>query len=373
MLDDMNHISNQLKGFYWYLLATIGSLGIAYKWALGALTNSSIEIKGNTLLLNKQIACMQAGLPDCSQITGFQNAVATMSTSSMSTDYKLIIVMLICLVGNLILWTICEYAISHGFLFRFIQTKTAKIERLFYANKFYHFRTNPLITLKKTNRDPSLKEQFFKDCDKCEDEDTTKCKEKENKTCLIIDHLLPDQFVPIYWGCLMLLVTNMAVLAFILMIHAKPEFSFLKNKLYALSWAGALSFPFIWKILAYYMYKTEKFITSTCEFKILLKNKKPFFSITKLNAWTMIFSALIGIVGFPFLNLINYGIMTIPIGIFSFYSLPVFIAAIVFLLRNVFLLRKLIEYKTPFDKNKNEYTYKGNFLKATWAKFEFVI
>ena len=297
MLDDMNHISNQLKGFYWYLLATIGSLGIAYKCALGVLTST--------------------------EITSNQNVIATLHSSSPSPDNKLIIVMLICFIGNLILWTICEYAISHGFLFRFIQTKTAKIEQLFNENTFCHFISNPLITLKKTLRDPSLKEQYFKDCSECKYKHEKKC--QENETCLLIDHLLPDQFIPIYWGCLMLLFTNMVVLTFILSIYSSADSNFIKNGDDALYWAGALSFPFIWKILTYYMYKTEKFISSTCEFKILQNNIDSFFRIDIWFKAILIIIAFIAIIVI-YRNQFHFEIMLIPIGIFYYYSLPIFFA-----------------------------------------------
>ena len=86
LTDNLNHISDDLLKAKWFFLAAIAAVGIAYEKILSILANHT-------------------------QIWfGF---------------------VAVCLVGNIIFWLISEYTLSHAFLFRFIQSKLAKIEQVF--------------------------------------------------------------------------------------------------------------------------------------------------------------------------------------------------------------------------------------------------
>ncbi len=139
MLNNLNQISGQIKGFYWYFLASIGALGIGYKTILA----DDIQ-----RLCLGQKACLIIG---------------------------------ICLISNIVFWLIGEYAVSHGFLYRFIQAKAARAQKKAWNSDF--------LTKDSANASKYI---------------TT----KGEANYFYIDNLLPDQFVPIYFAATWMIYLN---------------------------------------------------------------------------------------------------------------------------------------------------------------------
>lgn len=194
MVENLNRISDDLLKSYWHFLATIAALGTAYKYAY--------------------------------------------------EHQEFIFV--ICLVGNIIFWLIGEYALSHGFLFRFIQTKMAKIEKQYYTDA-------PKI------KDPTDISNFIAT--------------SNDKKYLQMDHVIPDQFIPIYWASIWLLIINTV---FAIFFYTCEKSMLIKIAL-ALS-----SLLLIWKLYIYYLYKIKKFIGDLCDFKFFIRKnskKKDLFAI----------------------------------------------------------------------------------------------
>jgi hypothetical protein len=156
--------------------------------------------------------------------------------------------------GNITFWIINEYVISHGFLFRFIQVKAARIEEIFYKDP----------GLKKTIKDPSKIDNYYEE---------EKRKGEEGIGKLKIEFIIPDQFVPVYWASIWAIVINTFVAAFLATDGTLKLESILSFSLTAL--------PFIWKITDYHLYKIRKFLKENCEFKVVRKTmnsgKQDFF------------------------------------------------------------------------------------------------
>ncbi len=199
MIENMNRISDDLLKAYWYFLATIAAVGMAYYKVI---------------------------------------------------HYDLIPVgiVIISLVGNIVFWKISEYSLSHGFLFRYVQVKTAKIEK-----KIYRGIDNQLY---RTIKDPTKIENFIRP--------------DGNKYILDMNHLIPDQFIPLYWASLWVIIINTVAGCFLLNLRKNIScwwyFSFL-----------FISFPFISKLWRYYLYKIRKFIEHNCEFDIKTQYNENFF------------------------------------------------------------------------------------------------
>lgn len=102
MVENLNKISDDLLKAKWNFLASISAIGLAYKY-----------------VLDKYIWDL----------------------------HKEYLFFVICLIGNLIFWMLSEYAISHGFLFRYIQAKAAKIEKEAYTEEEFQIAIKSVLDL----------------------------------------------------------------------------------------------------------------------------------------------------------------------------------------------------------------------------------
>lgn len=207
MIENINHISDDLLKLKWYFLATIAAFGFSYKFILDIYYNSYIAI----------------------------------------------VITLVTIIINLILWYLSEYAISHGFLFRYIQTKAASIEKIFQF-------PNRLI------RDPTDKESIT-----------------DGEGFLIFDHKIPDQFVPTYWASLiMIFINTICGIYFIIYFD-----NLLLRIILCVSATYMVMTILIVKLYFYYIYKMNQFYGGICGFNIKIKyhcHEKNFFS-SELNSF----------------------------------------------------------------------------------------
>lgn len=194
---NINKISDGLLRAQWFSLATIAAIGTAYM----NLVNS--------------IKCM---------------------------ELKAFGYLIVCLSGNVIFWLISEYALSHGFLFRWMQYRLAKIEKIFDLSGI---------------KNPSEEKYFI-------------IKNKlTNQLELRTDYFIPDQFVPIYWASTWFIVINTIISCFL---------NYRNDYLICHKWVWVLyilfSLPLIWKTWRYHCYKLNKFIEDEeiCNFKIIHNN-----------------------------------------------------------------------------------------------------
>ena len=146
-INNLNHISKDLIKAKWLFLASIGSIGLGYHYAINE-----------------------------------------------PAHLNYIIIISLFTFGNLISWLIGEYILSHGFLFRFIQTKIAK------AEKYYGELTN----------DPSHEDYFFIEMG------------NSGQRKLSLRYFIPDQFVPLYWASVWSIILN-TILALTLIKQVKCE------------------------------------------------------------------------------------------------------------------------------------------------------
>jgi len=184
MTENLNRISDDLLKAKWYFLATIAALGIAY-WRIYSGSDSAL----------RDLPC-----------------------------YSFLIVSA---VGNIVFWMIGEYIISHGFLFRFIQAKVAKIEKIAYKS---------IESLRIIIRDPTDETNYIRNC-----------------RYLSLDYILPDQFLPLYWASMWLIGINTGV-AISLYQSGMDLLVFLLL---------CFSLFLIWKLLMYHSYKIRQFLKKT--------------------------------------------------------------------------------------------------------------
>jgi hypothetical protein len=196
----------------------------------------------------------------------FLASIATLGLSYsfiFNTDYNFPImtqqlVFIMCIIGDIIFWLISEYVISHAFLFRYIQAKAAQKEYYFYYSVF----NNKFI------RDPSSIKQFVI------------FDYNNNPIYLNIDYIIPDQFLPIYWASIWLILINTAFACL-----AIGQYNYHFNFILII-----ISLILILKLFCYVIYKINKFIDSFCDFKVKInicyKNEYSFFySIPKFNEY----------------------------------------------------------------------------------------
>ncbi|MCX5808524.1 MAG: hypothetical protein NTX36_04005 [Proteobacteria bacterium] len=197
LTDDLNHISDDLLKAKWFFLASIAALGTAY-----------LKICDSGCLAVDQ------------------------KMWALWIDQKMWALWIVCLVGNVIFWLICEYALSHAFLFRFVQGQLANIETLF----------GTLGTIK----DPTQARNYI-------NFETDRLK---------IDFVIPDQFVPIYWASIWLMLINSSASFFLLWRSFYP----CQDQLFMFGWLHmAVTFPLIWKLWTYHAYKIDKFLREICK------------------------------------------------------------------------------------------------------------
>jgi hypothetical protein len=128
MTENLNRISGDLLQAKWFFLASIAAIGTAYvKFVDEAMIKAGLQHVG---------------------------------------------IFITCLIGNIIFWFLSEYTLSHAFLFRFVQSKLAEVEK---------------ASGEKGNVKNPSDESYFLANDNGEKR-------------LSIDFFIPDQFVPIYWA-----------------------------------------------------------------------------------------------------------------------------------------------------------------------------
>jgi len=282
LTDNLNHISDDLLKAKWFFLAAIAAVGTAY-----------IKLVETT---NPQIWF------------GF---------------------IAICLIGNMIFWLISEYTLSHAFLFRFIQSKLAKIEQLF--------------DVPGKIKDPTSLEYFIKD------------------DRLGIDYIIPDQFVPIYWGSTWLIIINTIVAMTLDPVTDKDLFiAYLKVNFTLDIWKRALiyliiSLPLIWKLWTYYCYKIDKFINENCSFEIVIRKKKKYRGYFVFPVWPSLIGALLGVLAYiifvkssdlKVIQLITIGLV--------FYFWPVIAGLFINILRTFFRLNAFLQALRIFTPSVKE-------------------
>ncbi|MHB9074112.1 MAG: hypothetical protein ACYC6G_11370 [Desulfobaccales bacterium] len=228
LINNLNKISDGLLKAKWYFLATIATIGLSYNYILEYVEK------------------------------GFK--IVNITEIKYHNNYVLMIlaIFITCIIGNIIFWLINEYIISHGFLFRYIQGKAAQKEKLF-CHPFFP-------KMDKFIRDPTtLNETMYN---------------KDNKV-LYMDFIIPDQFVPIFWASLFLIVINSIVGIAIIIINSSLNIIQMILCILLSALIVVIMLMLIYKIIYYCIYKSNKFITELCDYKIAVEiNKKDpnFFS-----------------------------------------------------------------------------------------------
>ncbi|MCL6583730.1 MAG: hypothetical protein K6U11_08830 [bacterium] len=233
---NLNYISNDLLKAKWYFLATLAALGLGYKYIL--------ELNNNIF-------------------------------SSEQFPFLLVIIFI---AGDVVLWLIGEYILSHGFLFRYIQSKLAEIEKaeiehyLYYKNIIIDSRFKELV------KDPRKRDNFlFKDKDgkkeskdgKKESKDGEKESKDVNQERLFFDFFIPDQFIPLYWASIWGILINGLSAYIVYKILYKYD-----NYKIILPLIIFISLLFISKLWDYHLYKLNKFVEEFCDFKIFFDENK---------------------------------------------------------------------------------------------------
>jgi ABC-type Co2+ transport system permease subunit len=322
--DNLNHISDDLLRAKWFFLATIAALGTAY-----------IKIYDSQSLHNKWSFW------------------------------------LICLVGNIIFWLLSEYTLSHAFLFRFIQARLAKIEKMFKDSTGDRNSIKVAIKIK----DPTDDETFI----------------KNNR--LFNDYFIPDQFLPIYWASTWLIIINSIICFLLCSISANSKLTgnvfvakgFLFYSIFSNSksiifdhplFYTLISVPFIWKLWTYYVYKLDKFIKENCTFKIIFNIQDPYFKFPFLQSIIPCCSAFIIYLGIIWLTTITFDFKDISLLLIIAYFWPVLAGLVIHFLRTI--LRVNLTWKI-FGKlftpavSKNEYTGDYKVLLSPWLRLFSVL
>lgn len=321
--DSLNHISDNLLKAKWYFLATISALGISYKYI-----------------------CMHKELQNPNNFP--------------------FLLFLVFLTGDVILWLIGEYILSHGFLFRYVQSTLAGIE--------YYIYNDP-----KNGLEEQEKRKFL---DLIKDKRKFINPEKDKK--FFFDYILPDQFVPMYWASFWVIIINGMVAYYVYRILNKWN-----NFGVILSLVVFVSSCFVWKLWDYHIYKTRNFISLFCDFKIIVKvpDEKEFFSFPFMNEKPVLRTILLLVIllgvyyklGFDFIKTINSPLLLLPIII---YFWPVIFGLLVYFLHNFYRLISLEEWKnmspdTTLLKEENKlevkvwgkYNLRKRFSWAFWLLF----
>lgn len=200
-VENLNCISDDLLKVKWYFLATIASIGIAYYYILKEI---SLCLRNDAIYITF-------------------------------------------LIGNIIIFLISEYILSHGFLFRFIQSKIASIEEE-YGQKPKN-PANVDYFLIASKRKPFMRLNY--------------------------DYFIPDQFVPIYWATIWAIILN--TISGLLLINNINKNNLNDSDIYLFISTALFMITKIW---LYHLYKINKFVNENSNIKIYLFS---LFSDTKRN------------------------------------------------------------------------------------------
>jgi len=288
MVQNLNRISDDLLKAKWYFLATIAAVGIAYQ-----------RISDRTYFF-----------------------------ISDSTYFPILITSAI---ANIIFWMIGEYIVSHGFLFRYIQTKVAKIEKIAYKQK-------QTESLKKLIRDPTEKGRYIRN------------------SFLVLDYILPDQFLPLYWTTLWLIILNtgIGIKLCIWLSESTPNFPIFLLLCFSLF--------LIWKLLSYHFYKIRQFFTKTVRLQIVpaCAKEKNFFHFS-LHIFY----------GIPIGGILSYMTWLLEIKALPWYYwfvLPIFWPVVIAMMAHFQRILDILldrERKLPLRKEGNKYVVQIN-RKIVW-------
>ena len=282
MVENLNRISDDLLKAKWYFLATIAAVGIAYQ-----------RISDRTYFF-----------------------------ISDSTYFPILITSAI---ANIIFWMIGEYIVSHGFLFRYIQTKVARIEKIAY---------NQIKSLEELIRNPVKKSKYIK------------C------SFLNLEYVLPDQFLPLYWASLWLIILNTGVAIWLSKLTPNfPIFLLLCFSLFL-----------IWKLLSYHFYKIRQFFTKTVRLQIVpaCGKEKNFFHFS-LHIFY----------GIPIGGILSYMTWLLEIKALPWYYwfvLPIFWPVVIAMMAHFQRILDILldrERKLPLRKEGNKYVVQIN-RKIVW-------
>jgi hypothetical protein len=261
LADSLNKISDDLVTAKWYFIATISAIGFAYKFIME-------DIKHLT------ISGLSPSIGD--------NTFSAIFMSNHIDGNEAYFVFAICLVGNIILWLVSEYALSHGFLFRYIQGKAAVIETMFNPNNDNHKKE-----YRKMINNPYDTKRFIK--------------LKNTRLKFSPDQTIPDQFVPLYWASTWLMVINSAFGYFV--VYKFCKFTSCANSMFIIPLFILTSTLFIRKLLHYYLYKFRQLLDK-CEFIINteknMEKNKYFYYPNKLDI-------VLGFIAIVCACLYNYG------------------------------------------------------------------
>lgn len=214
---NLNYISNDLLKAKWYFLATLAALGLGYKYIL--------ELNNNIF----------------------------------SPEQFPFLLVIIFITGDVVLWLIGEYILSHGFLFRYIQSKLAEIEKaeiehyLYYKNIIIDSRSKELV------KDPRKRDNFL-----FKDKDGEKESKDGKKERLFFDFFIPDQFIPLYWASIWeILINGLSAYIVYKILYKCDNYKIILPLIIIF-----ISLLFISKLWDYYLYKLNKFVEEFCDFKI---------------------------------------------------------------------------------------------------------
>jgi len=275
MVENLNRISDDLLKAKWYFLATIAAVGTAY-----------LHISDST----------------------YFPILITSATA------------------NIIFWMIGEYIVSHGFLFRYIQTKVARIEKIVY---------NQIKSLDEIIRDPVKKSKYIK------------C------SFLNLEYVLPDQFLPLYWASLWLIVLNTGVAIWLLKLTPNfPIFMLLCFSLFL-----------IWKLLSYHFYKIRQFFAQIAHLQIVPACAK------EKNFFRFPLSVFHGFFGGGILSYLTWIFEIKALPSYYWLILPIFWPVVIAMIAHFQRILDILldkERRIPVKKEGNKYVVQIN-TKIAWA------
>jgi hypothetical protein len=320
LVENLNRISDDLLKAKWYFLASISAIGLAYSY----IFKDNWSISGNFFDFIDYYIDLK---------------LVTAPVNHIDNSYKIFIV---CIIGNIIFWLINEYVLSHGFLFRYIQAKAAKKEK--YFNTISYFGKD-ILHIDKLIKDPTDKEMFLN---------------IDNKE-LEADFFLPDQFLPIYWATIWIILIN-SVFAIILIKNGYDIFK------YAIA---IFALALISKIFAYHIYKIRKFIATLCVFDVLVSGNKKhnqFYEFPSSSdyfiyggCFTILLSLLVIIIDKLYELCFNIPLIIMPFHksifvamIVWFYSFPLF-CLIVHIIRFILQAYPIDQHPPKYYENRDIY------------------
>ncbi len=319
MVENMNRISDDLLKAYWYFLATIAALGFSYKTILDFANKLKLSSLDSFEPLND--------IPLDHILTNFT------FNGTVYTTIGPWIFFAVCLIGNIVFWKIGEYATSHGFLFRFVQARAATIEKEAYNEDNNFSKKMGLLA-----SDPTEKKRWIK--------------EIKNTKRLNIDHVLPDQFVPLYWASIWLIIINTVIACSLQLILSDGE---------SLQWIFIYSIStslLIWKHWEYTLHKIKQFFNNSCTFNFIDCRK---YGTHKECEHYFIFPKSIG--NYRLLFVIIQIILVIILAIFNDFYLPAYLIVLILIVVNIHITAGILIHLLYYILNNRKIFYSNDIEK----------